>query len=170
MTLSAGRGRAARRWRRRARSRPRRPAGGSRPGVRRARPPSAWGRKRKRLVLVESLARGVSVVQLVFGLSNPRKSANFPLVKPKIRARIGQNVCPIRGEFAAGERFHQGHPKRWWDLLDERRVHVRAAPALLHGLLVAGQELRREVAPARAVVDLLQHLRKTIKTDCVISN
>jgi hypothetical protein len=60
------------------------------------------------LVLVESLVRGVSVVQLVFGLSNPRQSANFPLVKPKIRARIGQNVCPIRGEFAAGERFHQG--------------------------------------------------------------
>ena len=58
-------------------------------------------------VLVESLVRGVSVVQLVFGLSNPRQSANFPLVKPKIRARIGQNVCPIRGEFAAGERFHQ---------------------------------------------------------------
>ncbi len=60
------------------------------------------------LALVESLARGVSFVQLVFGLSNPRQSANFPLVKPKIRARIGQNVCPIRGEFAAGERFHQG--------------------------------------------------------------
>ena len=60
------------------------------------------------VVLVESLARGVSVVQLVFGLSNPRQSAKFPLVKPKIRARIGQNVCPIRGEFAAGERFHQG--------------------------------------------------------------
>lgn len=57
---------------------------------------------------MESLVRGVSVVQLVFGLSNPRQSANFHLVKPKIRARIGQNVCPIRGEFAAGERFHQG--------------------------------------------------------------
>lgn len=60
------------------------------------------------MVLVESLVRGVSFVQLVFGLSNPRQSANFHLVKPKIRARIGQNVCPIRGEFAAGERFHQG--------------------------------------------------------------
>ena len=64
------------------------------------------------LVLVESLVRGVSAVQLVFGLSNLRQSANFPLVKPKIRARVGQNVCPIRGEFAAGERFHQGQKFR----------------------------------------------------------
>ena len=72
------------------------------------------------MVLVESLARGVSVVQLVFGLSNPRQSAKFPLVKPKIRARIGQNVCPIRGEFAAGERFHQG--QRLISYLEDRRT------------------------------------------------
>ena len=102
-------------------------------------------RKPESLVLVESLVRGVSVVQLVFGLSNPRQSANFPLVKPKIRARIGQNVCPIRGEFAAGERFHQGHG-------------FQQSPQVLHGL--PGVHARRVLLPLAALLRGQRELRE----------
>ena len=117
------------------------------------------------MVLVESLARGVSFVQLVFGLCNPRQSANFPLVKPKIRTRIGQNVCPIRGEFAAGERFHQGHGSLHW------KMRARRDGGAAHDGRVTGPDAgpRRRPWPQLEPSPVTQHCRLGLKVQNFIT-